>query len=182
VQAALGCAADSAYGQLKALAALGLAHQVARQLGVVRCRYFGTPEQAQAWQQANTHVGEGLEAKGAVVKAGGPVLLDVQKPLRSRARQPGVMAPEILASRKAVIQAERNRVVPAKPSRPAGVVLGAPVAPTGAAVVPAHVVPSVGRAAGYDPRYQVNPADRPFGAGFSAVGVGRDVQNGEAWA
>jgi hypothetical protein len=112
----------------------------------------------------------------------GPVLVHVQKPLRSRARQPGLMAPEIVASRKAASQAERNRVVPSKPSRPAGVVLGAPVAPMGTPVVPPHVVPSVGLASGIDPRYQCHPADRPFGAGFVAAGIGRDVDSGKEWA
>lgn len=34
----------------------------------------------------------------------------------------------------------------------------------------------------YDPRYQVDPEARPFGAGFSAVGIGRSVTTGGAWA
>ena len=33
----------------------------------------------------------------------------------------------------------------------------------------------------HDPRYQVDPASRPFGAGFAAVGIGRDVQTGRVW-
>lgn len=33
----------------------------------------------------------------------------------------------------------------------------------------------------HDPRYQVAPGDRPFGAGFAAVGVGRNVETGKAW-
>ena len=33
----------------------------------------------------------------------------------------------------------------------------------------------------HDPRYQVDPASRPFGAGFAAVGIGRDVQTRGAW-
>jgi hypothetical protein len=33
----------------------------------------------------------------------------------------------------------------------------------------------------HDPRYQVGPGERPFGAGFAAVGIGRNVENGKAW-
>jgi hypothetical protein len=33
----------------------------------------------------------------------------------------------------------------------------------------------------FDPRYQIDPASRPFGAGFSACGIGRDVTTGKAW-
>jgi hypothetical protein len=48
-------------------------------------------------------------------------------------------------------------------------------------VVPAGV--KITRAPGYthDPRYQVPPGARPFGAGFSAVGIGRDVTTGNGW-
>lgn len=34
----------------------------------------------------------------------------------------------------------------------------------------------------YDLRYQVDPASRPFGAGFAAAGVYRDINTGRAWA
>jgi hypothetical protein len=30
-------------------------------------------------------------------------------------------------------------------------------------------------------RYQVDPSTRPFGAGFSAAGIGRDLTTGQAW-
>lgn len=33
----------------------------------------------------------------------------------------------------------------------------------------------------HDPRYQVDPATQPFGAGFAAVGPGRDINTGKAW-
>ena len=33
----------------------------------------------------------------------------------------------------------------------------------------------------FDARFQVDPASRPFGAGFAAAGVGRDVLTGKAW-
>lgn len=32
-----------------------------------------------------------------------------------------------------------------------------------------------------DVRYQIDPAERPFGAGFGAVGIGRDVMTGKGW-
>lgn len=34
----------------------------------------------------------------------------------------------------------------------------------------------------YDPRYQVDPTERLFGAGFVAAGIGRDISTGRAWA
>ena len=34
----------------------------------------------------------------------------------------------------------------------------------------------------HDPRYQVDPESSPFGAGFSAVGIGRDVQTGRKFS
>jgi hypothetical protein len=33
----------------------------------------------------------------------------------------------------------------------------------------------------FDERYQVDPASKPYGAGFAAVGVGRDVNTGKPW-
>lgn len=33
----------------------------------------------------------------------------------------------------------------------------------------------------HDPRYQCAPGERPYGAGFAAAGVGRDVVTGAAW-
>jgi hypothetical protein len=33
----------------------------------------------------------------------------------------------------------------------------------------------------HDPRYQVPPGAQPYGAGFAAVGMGRDVMTGRAW-
>ena len=35
---------------------------------------------------------------------------------------------------------------------------------------------------GYDPRYQVAPGEKVFGAGFAAVGFGRDINTGRGWA
>lgn len=55
-------------------------------------------------------------------------------------------------------------------------------APDGPVVVPKTVKVQVCPAAGFDSRYQVDPASRPFGAGFSAVGIGRDIETGRPWA
>lgn len=33
----------------------------------------------------------------------------------------------------------------------------------------------------HDPRFQCAPGEQPFGAGFAAAGVGRDVETGWAW-
>lgn len=33
----------------------------------------------------------------------------------------------------------------------------------------------------HDPRFQCAPDEKPFGAGFSAVGIGRSVETGRAW-
>jgi hypothetical protein len=33
----------------------------------------------------------------------------------------------------------------------------------------------------YDPRYQFAPGEKTFGAGFAAVGLGRDVDTGKPW-
>lgn len=40
---------------------------------------------------------------------------------------------------------------------------------------------SRGPCLGYDPRYQFAPGAVTFGAGFTAVGVGRDVDTGKGW-
>lgn len=34
----------------------------------------------------------------------------------------------------------------------------------------------------HDPRHQCAPGEQPFGAGFSAVGIGRDLNTGRPWA
>lgn len=40
---------------------------------------------------------------------------------------------------------------------------------------------TIGPSATYDRRHQVDPKSRPVGAGFAAVGLGRDVQTGRQW-
>ena len=64
---------------------------------------------------------------------------------------------------------------------PAPVII-APVKLRGRAITPKTAVRSRGLSAGFDPRYQCDPASSPFGAGFAAVGVGRDVDTGRPWA
>jgi hypothetical protein len=58
-----------------------------------------------------------------------------------------------------------------KPARPA------PAEPVIPPTVKVTVCPSP---APYG-RYQVDPSARPFGAGFSAAGIGRDLTTGQAW-
>lgn len=38
------------------------------------------------------------------------------------------------------------------------------------------------RSRNYDPRYQCDPDEQPWGAGFAAAGIGRDINTGRAWA
>lgn len=66
-----------------------------------------------------------------------------------------------------------NRVVPAKPSVDASVVIRGNQKPSGEAVIPAHVVPAEGKASGYDQRVQVGPDWVPPEGGFSKAGIGR---------
>lgn len=55
-----------------------------------------------------------------------------------------------------------------------------PFSPT--ACGPARVVPTKGVGyLGYDARFQVAPGERVHGAGFAAVGIGRDVTTGRPW-
>ena len=44
-----------------------------------------------------------------------------------------------------------------------------------------RAVHTIYRPVTHDPRYQVDPESNPFGAGFAAVGIGRDVQTGRVW-
>ena len=98
----------------------------------------------------------------------GPRLHAVDEPLRTASRtKPGKMAAAILADRAAL---------PAPVSVPADA-----GRPRGPALVPTTVVPQHGIAAGYDPRYQCAPGERPHGAGFAAAGIGRDVATGLPW-
>lgn len=48
-------------------------------------------------------------------------------------------------------------------------------------IVPAGVKVTRGPSWTHDPRYQCRPGDEPFGAGFSSVGIGRDIDTGRAW-
>ena len=49
------------------------------------------------------------------------------------------------------------------------------------ATVPAGVQVQRGPAQTHDARYQCAPGERPYGAGFAAIGIGRDVATGAAW-
>ncbi len=57
---------------------------------------------------------------------------------------------------------------------------GRPAAPAdGSAAAGAPV--TRGPSWSHDPRFQCAPGEHPYGAGFSAVGIGHDVTTGEAW-
>lgn len=50
------------------------------------------------------------------------------------------------------------------------------------ATIPSGLAPLRAVGLTHDPRYQCAPGERPFGAGFAAVGIGRDVDTGRAWS
>lgn len=53
--------------------------------------------------------------------------------------------------------------------------------PEGETITPDGIKYTVRNAPTFDARYQIDPAAHHFGAGFSHVGVGRDVQTGRPW-
>ena len=72
-----------------------------------------------------------------------------------------------------------------KPRQPSAMAVGVTIAKVPRSHVeatnPNGVQPIIVESVSYDPRYQVRPGVVPFGAGFSAVGVGRDVNTGRGW-
>jgi len=48
-------------------------------------------------------------------------------------------------------------------------------------IMPPGVVLQHVAASRHDPRYQCAPGERPYGAGFAAAGIGRDVTTGQPW-
>jgi len=84
------------------------------------------------------------------------VLTDVAAPLRSIAKPRGSRQINLPGSRR-------------------------PHAPKGEAVNPAGVKVTKMRSWTHDPRFQCAPGEQPYGAGFSAVGVGCDVVTGMEW-
>ena len=69
-----------------------------------------------------------------------------------------------------------------EPGVPEPVIVPARTLHAGEPVIPPHVEVKRCPAPAYDARYQVDPKSRPFGAGFSAAGIGRDATTGKAWA
>ncbi len=91
------------------------------------------------------------------------------------------------AAAKAKAEYKRpSRAKPATPLTAARARSGIPMQPkvdTREIIIPAHVkVQRVGAIVFGDSRYQVQPGEKPFGAGFSMVGIGRDIQTGMGWA
>jgi DNA-binding MarR family transcriptional regulator len=72
-------------------------------------------------------------------------------------------------------------VVPRRASVEAPITVRGSMAPRGDAIIPPGVRVTICPSPAVDHRYQVAPGDRPFGAGFSACGIGRDVATGRAW-
>lgn len=67
-------------------------------------------------------------------------------------------------------------------ARPPGSKESAPRPAAGAQVItPEGVKHTVRLAPKFDARFQVDPDAHHYGAGFSHVGIGRDVQTGKAW-
>lgn len=64
-----------------------------------------------------------------------------------------------------------------------GMLAGSRGAPTMPTKPPIARVVVVQRCPSYthDPRYQCAPGEQTFGAGFQAVGPGRDINTGRAW-
>lgn len=54
-------------------------------------------------------------------------------------------------------------------------------APDGPAITPRGIKVQYGPSHPYDDRYQVDPASRPFGAGFAAAKPGIDITTGKPW-
>lgn len=75
-------------------------------------------------------------------------------------------------------------LVKAKAAKSAPVTIRNPEAskPQGDIVIPEGVRITRCPSPSYDSRYQVDPKSHPFGAGFAAVGIGRSVATGGAWA
>ena len=82
---------------------------------------------------------------------------------------------------RAIGKPGRELVVSQKPSNDAPVVIRGSNAPKGRPIFPTGGTTTTGKAAGYDPRYQCAPGERPWGAGFAAAGIGRDVTTGRGW-
>lgn len=128
-----------------------------------------------------------LVASGRLVKLEG-------KPMRWELAPPGHKRPAKLTkeqreaaqrAKKAAAKAREVKALADPPGRPVSLrkpIGSAPVAfRDQVAVVPPGVQPTRGPSYLGDPRYQVLPGERVFGAGFSAVGIGRDVETGRGW-
>lgn len=100
-----------------------------------------------------------------------PTLHDIGVRLKSLSQQPGLGQPPL-------------RLPGSDPSR-AGYVGTVIAEPRGRRLVGdadySRAVVTICPPVTHDPRYEVDPASRPFGAGFAAVGLGRDVQTGRVW-
>ncbi len=106
-----------------------------------------------------------------------PYLADAESPVRRIGATPTQQA----ALARAIGRPGHKLVVPPKPSTDAPVVIKGDNTPRGKPVFPSGGKTTVGIAAGYDPRYQCGPDERPYGAGFAAAGIWRDINTGRGW-
>ena len=87
----------------------------------------------------------------------------------------------VMAKKKGPAALTSYAAHPTKPATPAPVTIADAPLVSGEVTVPASVVVAKGLSAGYDPRIQCAPGERPYGAGFAAVGIGRSVTTGQGW-
>ena len=92
----------------------------------------------------------------------GPALTDIGAPLRSLARAPGSPTAPLPGSRTMVHRSNTRAEDAEDAAQPAVRVTRCP-------------------SYSHDPRVQCAPGHVPFGAGFAAVGLGRNIDTGEAW-
>lgn len=132
-----------------------------------KLHWFTTAEARDAWQNV---VPKGQNHN--TIKPQG--LVDIGKPVPgSRARAP--------SSPLQHITLEGSRAVTAGiPPIPRALRAFKASAPR-EVIVPPDVKVTRGPSWTHDPRYSCAPGELVFGAGFSAVGAGRDINTGEAW-
>lgn len=87
----------------------------------------------------------------------------------------------VMAKKKGPAALTKYAAQPTKPGVPAPVNIPETPQVAGQATTPASVVVAKGLSAGFDPRFQCGPGEKPFGAGFAAAGVGRSVTTGQGW-
>ena len=91
----------------------------------------------------------------------------------------GPMAASLTRQRRKMLTAVKNRQ---REGVPAGVHIAKMPLSMQTATNPNGVLVQVIPSPTHDARYQCAPGEQPYGAGFAAVRIGRDLQTGEGWA